>query len=58
MGDSITAEPGTGFMQKITPFLWFNSDAEQGVKFYTSIFKKSKVASVTLSVQKPHCKQH
>ena len=33
-------------MQKITPFLWFNDNAEQAVKFYTSIFKKSKVLKV------------
>ncbi len=33
-------------MQKITPFLWFNDNAEQAVKFYTSIFKKSKVLEV------------
>jgi predicted 3-demethylubiquinone-9 3-methyltransferase (glyoxalase superfamily) len=30
-------------MQKITPFLWFNDNAEEAVKFYTSIFKKSKI---------------
>ena len=30
-------------MQKITTFLWFNDNAEEAVKFYTSIFKKSKV---------------
>ena len=30
-------------MQKITPFLWFNDQAEAAAKFYTSIFKKSKV---------------
>jgi predicted 3-demethylubiquinone-9 3-methyltransferase (glyoxalase superfamily) len=29
-------------MQKITTFLWFNDNAEQAVKFYTSIFKNSK----------------
>jgi predicted 3-demethylubiquinone-9 3-methyltransferase (glyoxalase superfamily) len=28
---------------KITPFLWFNGNAEEAVKFYTSIFKKSKI---------------
>src|SRR5882724_2098524 len=33
-------------MQKITPFLWFNDQAEEAVKFYTSIFKKSKVLNV------------
>jgi predicted 3-demethylubiquinone-9 3-methyltransferase (glyoxalase superfamily) len=29
--------------QKITPFLWFDNQAEEAVKFYTSIFKNSKV---------------
>ena len=33
-------------MQKITPFLWFDNQAEEAVKFYTSIFKKSKVLKV------------
>ena len=30
-------------MQKITPFLWFDANAEEAVSFYTSIFKDSKV---------------
>ena len=30
-------------MQKITPFLWFDDQAEEAVKFYTSVFKNSKV---------------
>jgi predicted 3-demethylubiquinone-9 3-methyltransferase (glyoxalase superfamily) len=34
-------------MQKITPFLWFDDQAEQAVNFYTSIFKNSKVLSVS-----------
>ena len=34
-------------MQKITPFLWFNNQAEEAVNFYTSIFKSSKIKSVT-----------
>jgi predicted 3-demethylubiquinone-9 3-methyltransferase (glyoxalase superfamily) len=34
-------------MQRITPFLWFNNQAEEAVKFYTSIFKNSKVGAVT-----------
>lgn len=34
-------------MQKITPFLWFDSNAEEAVKFYVSIFKNSKVGKVT-----------
>ena len=33
-------------MQKITPFLWFDDQAEGAVKFYTSIFKNSKVGRV------------
>ena len=34
-------------MQKITPNLWFEDKAEEAVNFYTSIFKRSKVLSVT-----------
>lgn len=34
-------------MQKITPFLWFNGQAEQAAKFYTSILPKSKIRKVT-----------
>ena len=30
-------------MQKITPFLWFDGQAEVAAKFYTSIFKHSKI---------------
>ena len=33
-------------MQKITPFLWFDGQAEQAMNFYVSIFKNSKVLSV------------
>jgi predicted 3-demethylubiquinone-9 3-methyltransferase (glyoxalase superfamily) len=33
-------------MQKITPFLWFDHQAEEAVKFYTSIFKKSKIGKL------------
>ncbi|OLC26940.1 MAG: hypothetical protein AUH91_03605 [Verrucomicrobia bacterium 13_1_40CM_4_54_4] len=33
-------------MQKITPFLWFNDDAEEAVKFYSSIFKNSKIRKI------------
>jgi predicted 3-demethylubiquinone-9 3-methyltransferase (glyoxalase superfamily) len=33
-------------MQKITPFLWFDNQAEEAVKFYTSIFKNSKAGKV------------
>jgi predicted 3-demethylubiquinone-9 3-methyltransferase (glyoxalase superfamily) len=34
-------------MQKITPFLWFDGNAEEAMNFYVSIFKNSKVLKVT-----------
>jgi predicted 3-demethylubiquinone-9 3-methyltransferase (glyoxalase superfamily) len=34
-------------MQKITPFLWFDNQAEEAVTFYTSIFKNSKIKSMS-----------
>jgi predicted 3-demethylubiquinone-9 3-methyltransferase (glyoxalase superfamily) len=34
-------------MQKITPFLWFDGTAEEAMTFYVSIFKNSKILSVT-----------
>ncbi len=34
-------------MQKITPFLWFDTQAEEAMNFYVSLFKNSKVGSVT-----------
>jgi predicted 3-demethylubiquinone-9 3-methyltransferase (glyoxalase superfamily) len=33
-------------MQKITPFLWFDGNAEEAMNFYVSVFKNSKVVSV------------
>ena len=33
-------------MQKITPFLWFDNEAEQAAKFYVSVFKNSRVGKV------------
>ena len=33
-------------MQKITPFLWFDNNAEAAVEFYTSVFKDAKVGKV------------
>ena len=33
-------------MQKITPFLWFDNQAEQAVKFYTSVFKNSRIGKI------------
>jgi predicted 3-demethylubiquinone-9 3-methyltransferase (glyoxalase superfamily) len=34
-------------MQKITPFLWFDNQAEEAMNFYTSIFKNSKIGEVS-----------
>lgn len=34
-------------MQKITPFLWFDDKAEEAANFYASIFKNSKIGSIT-----------
>lgn len=33
--------------QKITPNLWYNTDAEEAVKFYTSIFKNSSIGNIS-----------
>ena len=33
--------------QKITPYLWFDDQAEEAANFYTSIFKDSKIEDVT-----------
>ena len=33
--------------QKITPFLWFNDNAEEAVNFYASVFEDSKIDTVT-----------
>ena len=34
-------------MAKITPFLWFDGQAEEAAKFYTSIFKNSRIQSIS-----------
>ena len=34
-------------MQKITPFLWFDSQAEEAATFYTSLFKNSKITGIS-----------
>jgi len=33
-------------MQKIPPFLWFDSKAEEAANFYVSVFKNSKIVSI------------
>jgi len=34
-------------MQKITPFLWFDNNAEEAIELYTSTFKDSKVMNIS-----------
>ena len=34
-------------MQKITPCLWFDGQAEAAAQFYTSIFKRSKIGAIS-----------
>lgn len=34
-------------MQKITPFLWFNGNAEEAMNFYVSIFKNSRIVNIS-----------
>ena len=34
-------------MQKITPFLWFDGNAEEAIKLYTSTFKNSKIENIS-----------
>jgi predicted 3-demethylubiquinone-9 3-methyltransferase (glyoxalase superfamily) len=33
--------------QRITPFLWFNGNVEEGLNFYTSVFKDSRIGNVS-----------
>lgn len=40
-------------MQKITPFLWFDKEAGEAAKFYTSVFKNSNIKSTTLLPDTP-----
>ena len=51
MGTVIQAEAGEKIkgtrVQKISPFLWFDNQAEEAVNFYTSAFKNSKVKILT-----------
>lgn len=34
-------------MQKITPFLWFDDQAEEAARFYTSLFEDSRIVEIT-----------
>jgi predicted 3-demethylubiquinone-9 3-methyltransferase (glyoxalase superfamily) len=43
----MTTATTTTARQKITPFLWFDDNAEEAMNFYVSIFRNSKVGRVT-----------
>ncbi len=43
-------------MKKITPFLWFDDQAEEAAKFYVSVFKNSKLKSVKRTGKGPKAK--
>ncbi|MBK8025270.1 MAG: VOC family protein [Chloroflexi bacterium] len=34
-------------MQKITPYLWFDNQAEEAIRFYTSLFPNSRIVSIS-----------
>lgn len=38
---------GSRIRQKITPFLWFDNNAEEAVRFYASVFRDSAIGIVT-----------
>src|SRR6476660_7296823 len=44
--DSLTQGERGNRVQKITPFLWFDGNAEEAMNLYVSIFKNSKILSV------------
>lgn len=40
-------------MHKVTPFLWFDSEAEQAARYYVSIFKNAKLGEISGPKDKP-----
>src|SRR6476660_9455241 len=44
--DSLTQGERGDRMQKITPFLWFDGNAEEAMNLYVSVFKNSKIVNV------------
>jgi len=46
-GERQTSVEKTVSIQKFTPCLWFDSNAEEAVQFYTSIFKDSEITGIT-----------
>ncbi|MGV3587866.1 MAG: VOC family protein [Adhaeribacter sp.] len=35
------------YQQKITPFLWFDNNAEEAITYYTSVFRNPRVKNIT-----------
>lgn len=40
-------------MPKITPFLWFDTQAEEAANFYVSVFKNSKIVTIAPRGREP-----
>ena len=47
MAAQVHSDSEGDFVQKISPFLWFDDKAEQAANFYTSIFKNSKILNIS-----------
>ena len=45
--DFVNSKDTIDYKQKICPFLWFSSQAEDAANFYVSIFKNSKIDDIT-----------
>jgi predicted 3-demethylubiquinone-9 3-methyltransferase (glyoxalase superfamily) len=46
-GDTAARDPSRSqAMQKITPFLWFDTEAEEAARFYVSLFRNSKIGQI------------
>jgi predicted 3-demethylubiquinone-9 3-methyltransferase (glyoxalase superfamily) len=46
------SEEGMAASQKITPCLWFDSEAEEAARFYVSVFKDARIGRITITVRK------
>jgi predicted 3-demethylubiquinone-9 3-methyltransferase (glyoxalase superfamily) len=44
--DVLLGEAKEDAMRKITPFLWFDNQAEEAARFYVSLFRNSKITSI------------
>jgi predicted 3-demethylubiquinone-9 3-methyltransferase (glyoxalase superfamily) len=48
-GDEMLRENGDTTMQKVTPYLWFDGQAEEAARFYSSLFPDSRIERITRS---------